>query len=64
MFAGIDLSGGVLRPDKEADARAYGDAVTARQIVEVPGHVTAPAAARPFLNALKRDVAATSGRKP
>jgi len=64
VFAGIDLSGGVLRPDKEADARAYGDSVTARQIVEVPGHVTPPSAARPFLDALRRDVAATTGRKP
>jgi SH3 domain-containing YSC84-like protein 1 len=63
-FAGIDLSGGVLRPDKDADARVYGDRVTARQIVEVAGHVTAPAAARPFINALRREVAATTGRRP
>src|SRR5580658_3942302 len=34
LFAGIDLSGGVLRPDKEGDARAYGSDVTARGIVE------------------------------
>src|ERR1700674_5287934 len=32
LFAGIDVSGGVLRPDKEADARAYGPNVKAREI--------------------------------
>jgi SH3 domain-containing YSC84-like protein 1 len=63
VFAGIDLSGGVLRPDKEADARAYGSEVTARQVVEGTAHVTAPAAARAFLDSLKRDVRATTGRK-
>ena len=34
LFAGIDLSGGVLQPDTQADARAYGPQVTARDIVE------------------------------
>jgi SH3 domain-containing YSC84-like protein 1 len=63
VFAGIDLSGGVLRPDKQADARAYGSEVTARQVVEGTAHVTAPAAARAFLDSLKRDVRATTGRK-
>src|SRR5580704_3311497 len=33
LFAGLDLSGGVIRPDKEADARAYGPDATAREIV-------------------------------
>jgi lipid-binding SYLF domain-containing protein len=32
VFAGIDLSGGVLQPDTEADARAYGPRVTAADI--------------------------------
>jgi len=63
LFAGIDLSGGVLRPDKEADARAYGEAVTARQVIAGTGRVTAPTAARAFLDALGRDVRATTGRK-
>jgi lipid-binding SYLF domain-containing protein len=61
LFAGIDLSGGVLRPDKEADARAYGSQVTARQVISGTG--AAPAAARLFLDALSRDVRATTGRK-
>ena len=33
LFAGIDLSGGVLHPDKDADARAYGPNVTASDVV-------------------------------
>jgi lipid-binding SYLF domain-containing protein len=63
LFAGIDLSGGVLRPDKEADARAYGPNVTAREIVEGAGHIATPAAARSFIASLRRDAVATSGRK-
>jgi lipid-binding SYLF domain-containing protein len=63
LFAGIDISGGVLRPDKEADARAYGSNVTARQVAENTAKITSPVAAKPFLNALSRDVRATTGRK-
>jgi SH3 domain-containing YSC84-like protein 1 len=63
VFAGIDLSGGVLRPDKEADARAYGEGVAARQVVDGTARVNTPAAARAFLDSLKRDVRATTGRK-
>ena len=33
VFAGIDRSGGVLRPDKEADARAYGANAKAADII-------------------------------
>ena len=60
LFAGIDLSGGVLRPDTEADARAYGPAA-ARNIVD--GRVAVPQAAQAFVTALARDVQGTSGRK-
>lgn len=64
LFAGIDLSGGVLRPDTQADARAYGPNVTPRDIImEGPRQVAMPAAAQPFVRALARDVSATSGRK-
>lgn len=62
LFAGIDLSGGVLRPDKEAVARAYGPNVTARQVVDASARVHVPSAAEPFLTAL-REVRATSGHK-
>jgi len=63
LFAGIDLSGGVLRPDKEALNRAYGPSVTATEVVTGTKHVATLEDARPFLTALRRDVAATSGRK-
>lgn len=63
VFAGIDLSGGVLRPDKEADARAYGTGVSAREVVTGATHVTAPEAASPFLRALARDVRSSAGRR-
>ena len=63
LFAGIDLSGGVLRPDKKADARAYGKSVTARDVVTGSAPVRAPADAQAFLTALERDVRATTGVK-
>jgi lipid-binding SYLF domain-containing protein len=63
VFAGIDLSGGVLKPDKEADARAYGPNADAREIVLGTSHIAAPTAASAFLNSLRRDVRATTGRK-
>jgi lipid-binding SYLF domain-containing protein len=63
LFAGIDLSGGVLQPDTKADARAYGSNVTPRDIVSGTGRVAVPAAARSFIAVLGRDVRATSGRR-
>jgi lipid-binding SYLF domain-containing protein len=52
LFAGIDLSGGVLKPDTDANEHAYGAAVKSRDIVSGSAHVTTPAAARPFIAAL------------
>ncbi len=63
-FAGIDLSGGVLRPDKDAIARAYGPNVTAREVVLGPQRIAAPTEARPFERALTSEARATTGRKP
>ena len=63
LFAGIDLSGGVLHPDPEADARTYGPNVSARDVVEGSKKVAVPVVAQSFVRALTRDVAATSGRK-
>jgi lipid-binding SYLF domain-containing protein len=63
IFAGIDLSGGTLRPDNDANARVYGSGVTAQQIATEGAHVTAPAEAKAFTEALNRDVRATSGVK-
>jgi lipid-binding SYLF domain-containing protein len=50
-FAGIDVSGGSLRPDKKANADAYGTGVTAREVVNGQKG-TAPPAAAAFLQAL------------
>jgi len=62
VFAGIDLSGGVLKPDKEADARAYGQNANAREIVT--GNKTVHlAAAEPFLRSLRTETRATTGKK-
>lgn len=57
VFAGIDLSGGVLRPDKEGNERAYGPGVNAHTVVE--GHnVAALPEAKGFLASLGRSARA------
>jgi len=63
LFAGIDLSGGMLRPDKNALTRAYGSTASARDIVAGTSATTVPAEARAFLSALSQDVRATTVRK-
>lgn len=62
VFAGIDLSGGVLRPDTDANADVYG---RGRSTHEILSGTTVPAdiAARDFLSALGRDVRATTGQR-
>jgi lipid-binding SYLF domain-containing protein len=62
VFAGIDLSGGVLRPDKDADARVYGANVSAADIIGGK-RVHAPAEAAPFTAALKADAMASRTRQ-
>jgi len=51
LFAGIDLSGGVLKPDSEANSDAYGARVSARDIL-LSRRVQPPAVARSFVAAL------------
>jgi len=64
VFAGIDLSGGVLKPDTDALARAYGKNANARDIAMGTSHVVTPQQAKTFLNALKNNEArATTGQK-
>ena len=63
LFAGIDLSGGVLRPDAEADARAYGPNVSARDVVAGPRKVAVPVVANSFVRALTRDVQRSGGQR-
>jgi lipid-binding SYLF domain-containing protein len=63
LFAGIDLSGGMLKPDQNALNRVYGPTTRARDIIAGTSAAKAPAAARAFLSALARDVRATTARK-
>ena len=63
LFAGIDLTGGVLRPDKGANRNAYTESADARQILSGSGPATVPAAARSFMSTLARESAATTGIK-
>jgi lipid-binding SYLF domain-containing protein len=53
LFAGIDLTGGVLKADTDENRAFYGRAVDAREILKDP-KLTAPTGAEVFLNALKR----------
>jgi SH3 domain-containing YSC84-like protein 1 len=64
VFAGVDLSGGVLKPDPHAIERAYGKEANARDIVMGTAHVTTPEAAMAFLHTLKNnETRATTGHK-
>ena len=60
LFAGIDISGGVLRPDKDANSEIYHDA-NPRDIL-LGGKVATPAVAQDFIRALSREFRATTGR--
>ncbi len=62
LFAGIDVSGGVLRPDKDANAHAYGASVAAFDVVN-GAQVTAPPQVAGFVGALATNVRATTGQK-
>lgn len=61
LFAGIDVSGGVLRPDKDANADVYGT-LAAHDIV-LRGGVAAPMPVRTFVNVLESNVRATTGQR-
>jgi SH3 domain-containing YSC84-like protein 1 len=63
LFAGIDLSGGTLKPDNSRNEAAYGANVSAREIAMGTTSVHVPAEARGFTDALGRESAATSGVK-
>ena len=53
LFAGVNLSGGVVKPDVEDNADLYGPKASPRDVV-MGGTVKAPAATEPFMAALKR----------
>jgi lipid-binding SYLF domain-containing protein len=62
LFAGSDISGGVLKPDKDDTAELYGNDVDARTVL-TGSSIKTPADAPPFINALRREGVATTGKK-
>lgn len=52
LFAGIDLSGGVLKPDNDADRDLYGREIRPREVLASPT-VKPPPATEPFMKALR-----------
>jgi lipid-binding SYLF domain-containing protein len=63
LFAGIDLSGGVLRPDSDANASVYGSGATARTILATR-EISAPTQAQGFLQALNAQSVTTTNQAP
>ena len=53
VFAGINLSGGVLREDSDDTQDLYGKGISARSVL-LEGRVELPGIARPFIAALNR----------
>jgi lipid-binding SYLF domain-containing protein len=52
LFAGVNLSGGVIKTDDESNADLYGPSTKASAVVT--GTTTAPAVTEPFMHALTR----------
>jgi lipid-binding SYLF domain-containing protein len=52
LFAGVNLSGGVVRADEDDNRDLYGPSVSPRDVV-MTGTVKAPAVTQPFMTALK-----------
>src|SRR5438874_470739 len=53
LFAGVNLSGGVVRPDPEDNTDLYGKSIDVRDVV-MKGTVPPPAVVEPFMEALRR----------
>jgi lipid-binding SYLF domain-containing protein len=63
LFAGIDLSGGVLRPDEDANREVYGASATPRTVL-ASREISAPTAAQGFLQALGATSSAAATAPP
>lgn len=63
LFAGLDLSGGVLRPDEDANKEVYGTGATPSTILATR-EMSAPPEAAPFLSALRGTASAAPGTRP
>ena len=53
LFAGVNLSGGVVKPDEDENQMLYGSDVSTRDVV-MAGTVQPPAVTQPFMAQLKR----------
>jgi lipid-binding SYLF domain-containing protein len=53
LFAGVNLSGGVIKPDEDDNADLYGEAKSARQVI-ADAATKPPAIAESFMTALRR----------
>lgn len=62
LFAGIDLTGGVLKPDNDDNRDLYGADIKPRDIL-MSKKVTAPQAASSFMTALRRSTTAADSRQ-
>jgi lipid-binding SYLF domain-containing protein len=62
LFAGIDLTGGVLKPDNDDNRDLYGADIKPRDIL-ISKKVTAPQAASSFMAALRRSTTAADSRQ-
>jgi lipid-binding SYLF domain-containing protein len=61
LFAGIDVSGGVLRPDKDSNEHAYGTGTSAKTVATTGAATPAPMQA--FVTALGSGARATTGQR-
>jgi SH3 domain-containing YSC84-like protein 1 len=62
LFAGIDISGGVLKPDHSDNEDVYGKGISERDVV-LGTATKPPMQARAFLDALNREAVGTAGKK-
>ena len=63
LFAGINLSGGVLRPDEDANTSVYGKGASPRTILASTA-ISAPPEATAFLRALDLQATASAADRP
>ena len=53
LFAGVNLSGGIIKPDEDDNADLYGEAKSARQVI-ADAATKPPSVAESFMTALRR----------
>jgi hypothetical protein len=63
LFAGINLSGGVLRPDEDANTSVYGKGASPRTILASTA-ISAPPEATAFIRALDSQATASAVDRP